>query len=253
MLTAPGRQAWVGWNRGSWKSGSIVLLLLCVANGCASMKQSDTARTGIEQLLISSAADRALAKVDLQPIAGAKIYIEEKYLECVDKNYILVALHQRLMHNGCTLVAKAEDAQVVVEVGSGGVGTDRSESFIGIPEIPLPPPSPISVPKLALFERVRAMGTVKLVLLAYDAKTHVAVVNSGYVLARADHRATNMFGLGGVNSGSVHDELLAATGDKKFSVINADELIARRHPQQIAAAPAPTTLPSVAPSGTSVR
>ena len=79
------------------------------------MKQSDTARTGVEQLLISSATDQALDKVDLARIAEAKVYVETKYLDCVDKNYIIVALHQRLLKHGCTLVDKADDAQVVLE------------------------------------------------------------------------------------------------------------------------------------------
>jgi hypothetical protein len=75
--------------------------------GCATIKQSDTARTGIEQLLISSAADRALDKIDLRPIAGAKVFVDKQYLDCTDKNYLLVALHQRLLADRCTLVPKA--------------------------------------------------------------------------------------------------------------------------------------------------
>jgi hypothetical protein len=198
-----------------------------LAGGCASMKQSDTARTGLEQLLISSAADQALLKVDLRPISGAKVYVEEKYLDCVDKNYVLVALRQRLLQNRCTIVDKADAADVVVEVASGGLGTDRTDVFVGIPEIPLPPPSPISVPRLALFERVRAMGTAKLAVVAYDTKTRLPVVNSGYALARSDHRNWNVLGMGGVNSGSVHDELVAATGDNEAIVPTPGELVAR--------------------------
>jgi hypothetical protein len=180
--------------------------------GCATMKHSDTARTGVEQLLISSAADKALDKVDLRPIAQAKVFLETKYLDCVDKNYIIVSLRQRLMRGGCTLVEKVEDAQVIVEVASGGIGTDRNELFLGTSEIPLPPPSPVSIPRLALMERKRAIGTAKIVVLAYDAKTKAAVINNGFALARSDHRTTNLLGLGGMNSGSVHQEL--ASHDK---------------------------------------
>ncbi len=180
--------------------------------GCATMKHSDTARTGVEQLLISSAADKALDKVDLRPIAQAKVFLETKYLDCVDKNYIIVSMRQRLMRSGCTLVEKVEDAQVVVEVASGGIGTDRNELFLGTSEIPLPPPSPVSIPRLALMERKRAIGTAKIAVLAYDAKTKAAVINNGFALARSDHRTTNLLGLGGINSGSVHQEL--ASHDK---------------------------------------
>lgn len=74
--------------------------------GCASMKKSDTARTGVEQLLISTAVDRTLDKVSFAPMRGAKVFVEEKYLDCTDKNYIIVSLHQRLMRAGCTIVDK---------------------------------------------------------------------------------------------------------------------------------------------------
>ena len=188
-------------------------VLLWTSVGCATMKHSDTARTGVEQLLISSAADKALDKVDFRPISQAKVYLETKYLDCVDKNYIIVSLHQRLMRYKCTLVDKAEDAQVIVEVASGGVGTDRNELFVGTSEIPLPPPSPVSIPRLALMERKRAMGTAKLTVLAYDAQTKAPVINNGYTLARSDHNTLNLLGLGGINGGSVQEDLANNAGD----------------------------------------
>jgi hypothetical protein len=182
--------------------------------GCATIKQSDTSRTGVEQLLISSAVDQALDKVDLRPIANAKVYVEEKYLDCTDKNYILVALHQRLMQQGCTLAAKAEESDVTVEIGSGGVGTDRHELFMGVPQVPLPPPSPISIPKLTLYERDKAMGTAKLAVVAYDTKTHRAVINSGTSLARSDYKNYTLLGTPGLEGGSVERQIVAATGSR---------------------------------------
>ena len=112
--------------------------LLALSIGCATTKSSDTARTGIEQLLISSATDQALDKVNFEPIRNAKVYVETKYLDCTDKNYIIVSLHQRLLRNGSTLVEKAEEAQVILEIASGAVGTDRQEFFVGTPQIPSP-------------------------------------------------------------------------------------------------------------------
>jgi len=195
--------------------------------GCATIKQSDTARTGIEQLLISSAADRALDKIDLRPIAGAKVFVDTQYLDCTDKNYLLVALHQRLLADRCTLVPKADDSDVVVEIGSGGVGTDRDELFVGIPEIPLPPPSPISMPKIAFYERTKSMGTAKIALLAYDTKSRQPVINTGYSLARADHRNWQVMGIGGQQSGSVQKELVAQTSETS-SLADTAAMLAQR-------------------------
>jgi hypothetical protein len=190
----------------------LALLLGIAAGGCATIKQSDTPRTGLEQLLVSSAIDRALAKIDWGPIAGAPVYVETKYLDCVDKNYVIVAVHQHLLTNGCTLVDKAEDSSVVVEVGSGAVGTDHQEVYVGIPEISLPA-SQIALPRISLFTRQKNNGTAKIAIIAYDTKSKRPVINAGTSLARSDHRNWNLFGAGPVVSGSVPNEIYAATGD----------------------------------------
>ncbi|MBN8627664.1 MAG: hypothetical protein J0M17_19475 [Planctomycetes bacterium] len=195
--------------------GAVLVSILC---GCATIKQSDTARTGVEQLLVSCAIDRSLDRVDFRPISGASVYVEQKYLDCVDKNYVLVATHQRLLKNGCTLVEKPEDAQVVLEIGSGGVGTDRQEMFVGIPEISVPVPVPINIPKLSFYSRMRANGTAKLTLIAYDSKSKQPVLNSGNMLARSDHKSWNVLGSGHVVSGSVPNELERATGESESLV-----------------------------------
>ncbi len=199
------------------------LSILCVLaaaclGGCTTIKHSDTARTGIEQLLISSAADRALDKFNLKPIAGAKVFIDAQYFDSVDKNYILVALHERLLKNNCSLVSKAEEADVVLEIGSGGVGTDRSEMYLGFPGLALPPPATTVIPRLAFFERTKSMGTAKLAIVAIDTKTKQAVINSGYQLARADHRHWQVLGLGSQQSGSVQEELVSKTGEDNSAI-----------------------------------
>jgi hypothetical protein len=193
----------------------LTIIFLVTANlfGCATIKQSDTSRTGIEQLLISSADDRALDKFDLRPIAGAKVFVDTQYLDCVDKNYLLVALHERLLANRCTLVAKQDDSDVVIEIGSGGVGTDRNDLFLGFPGMALPPPAMVALPRIALFERDKSMGTAKVALVAYDTKTRQPVINNGYSLARADHSFWQVLGMGGQQSGSVQKELVASTNE----------------------------------------
>ncbi|MES1213775.1 MAG: DUF6655 family protein [Singulisphaera sp.] len=192
---------------------TFVVVALGTLTGCVTTKQTDTARTGIEQMLLSTATDQALDKVDLSPIAHAKVFVDTQYLDCVDKNYVIVSLHQRLLKQDCKLVEKKDDADVVVEVGAGSLGTDRTEWFVGIPEIPLAMPSPISIPKLSVFTRTRAIGTAKLCVVALDVKTHQAVINSGFALARSDQKDWNVLGMGSVQTGSVPKEIELATGE----------------------------------------
>lgn len=194
------------------------LVVVSWIGGCATQKESFTARTGVEQLLISTAVDRSLDRFDFQPLAGRNIFLETKYLDCVDKNYIALALRERLLKQGTRLVEKAESAEVVVEVASGGVGTDGQELFVGIPEIPLPPPSPVAIPRLSLMTRTKMNGTAKLLVIAYDAKTKTPVMQSGVSLARSDQNNWNVLGAGPVQTGSLPREIAAATGETDLSL-----------------------------------
>jgi hypothetical protein len=191
--------------------GVVAGLGFLVISGCASVKQSDTARTGMEQLLISNAVDKSLDQVDFKPIADAKVFLETKYLDCVDKNYITVALHNRLLRHGCKLVDKAEDAQVVCEVASGSVGTDHSDLFVGMPDLPVPSVA-LTIPRMPFYTREKSIGTAKLQVVAYDATTKQPVINSGFSLARSDARNWHVMGMGGVSSGTVPEEIAQHTG-----------------------------------------
>lgn len=202
----------------------VVLLALPLVTlsfvGCATMKESDTARTGLEQLLISNAVDQSLAKVDFKPISGAKVHLKTDFLDCVDKNYILLSTRSKLLANQCTIVDKPEDADVVMEIASGGVGTDRTDLTVGSPEIPLGLMG--SVPKISVYERKKAMGTAKLAIIATDTKTKQPIINSGYSLARSDHQHWTMMGAGPVLSGSVADQLKEHTGVSETLIYSGD-------------------------------
>ena len=112
-------------------------LLICtffvlITTGCTATSTSNTARTAKEQMLLSNSVDQSLDKVDFTPLYGQNVFIEEKYLECVDKPYIIGSIRHRIMKAGGNIAAAADAADVVMEVRSGGVGTDTSDSYIGI-------------------------------------------------------------------------------------------------------------------------
>lgn len=199
---------------GAWRLFARAVCLVVLGAGCATQKETHTARSGVEQLLVSSAIDGSLDKVDFPKLTGRKVFLETKFLDCVDKNYVIVALHHRLLRVGSKMVEKIDDADVVLEVGSGGVGTDGQELFVGIPEIPLPPPSPVAIPKLAFFTRSKMNGTAKLLVVVYDAKTKEPLLNGGAMLARSDQKTWNVLGGGPVQTGSVPDEIAAATKER---------------------------------------
>lgn len=186
---------------------SLLLLPMLAAAGCTTMKSSNTARTATEQLLISNSVDQSLAKVNFQPFAGRAVYLEEKYLEAVDKNYVLASVRHHILNAGGTVVPKPDNAEVVMEVRSGAIGTDQEDLFLGVPAIQLPAPIPVSLPEVRIVTRTSQKGTAKIGIVAYDAKTKRALGTGGMTLAQSDTNNWYFFGIGPYQNGSIRNEL----------------------------------------------
>ena len=60
------------------------ILLLCFlvasASGCMSSKISSPEQTAVEQLLLSTAADRAVAGLDFDAYDGKQVFLDTQYL-----------------------------------------------------------------------------------------------------------------------------------------------------------------------------
>jgi len=179
----------------------------------------------MEQLLISNAVDQTLDKVPFAPVAERKVFVDDKYLDCVDKGYVMGSIRQRLLASGATLVDKKEDSEITLEIRSGGVGTDNVESFVGIPGMALPGPVPFEMPEVRFWEKSSQYGTAKLGLIAYQTSSGQLMYDSGRSLARADDSRWAMFGIGPFQSGSVRNEVMSNTGTTDFTarVANAVE------------------------------
>lgn len=191
--------------------------LLLAAAGCTTLQTSDTARTAMEQLLISNAVDQSLDNIAFETLAGQKIFLDATHLDCVDKGYVLGSVRHRALAAGAVLADKAENADLIVEIRSGGVGTNHEDSFVGIPGITMPAPIPIALPDIKFFARETQTATAKIGLVAYDAKSKQAVGIGGLTLASADDNNWSIFGIGPFYSGSVRDEVQAATGEGTLS------------------------------------
>ncbi len=178
---------------------------LFVVLGCTSTKTSNTARTGTEQLLISNAVDQALAKVDFRPMAGKKVLVEEKYLEGVDKGYVVSSIRHHVLHAGAEIAAKPEEADIILELRSGGIGTDNSDAFLGMPGITLP--GMVSLPDVKLVTRTRQSAFAKLGLVAIDAKTHQELGAGGVSLAMSDDNNWYVMGVGPYRQGTMEKEV----------------------------------------------
>ena len=183
------------------------LLLIFLCAGCTTMSTTDTKRTAKEQLLVSNSIDLSLDKVDFRPFSGQAVFLDDKYLDCVDKNYLVASIRHRVFGAGAQLVDKRDDADTVLEVRSGGIGTDNSKMFIGMPEINVPGPIPVSLPEVRLFSRSSQTGTAKIGLVAYDARTGEPLGEGGVTTAQSDDNNWFLLGIGPYRNGSVRQEL----------------------------------------------
>ena len=188
---------------------TLLIVLSIVSVGCTTARTSHTARTGLEQLLISGAIDQTLDKTPLPPLQGRKVFLEDKYLDSVDKGYLLGSLRQRILNQGGQLTDKKEDSEVTIEVYAGAVGTDSTESFVGMPGLAIPG-MPIELPEVRLFEKSSQFGTAKLNLVAYATESGQLLFDSGQALARADESRWSVMGVGPFHRGSVPRELKRA-------------------------------------------
>jgi len=182
-----------------------VAAIAVLVAGCTSTKQSNTARTATEQLLISNAVDQSLNKIDFTPLAGSSVFVEEKYLDCVDKGYILGSIRHKLMQAHATVAAKAEEANAIMEVRSGGVGTDVASSFLGIPGFTMP--GMLSVPDIKIVNRDSQKAVAKIGLVVYDVKSKTELGDGGVSLAKSDENNTYVMGFGPHQSGTLLAEV----------------------------------------------
>jgi hypothetical protein len=178
--------------------------------GCTSTKQSNTARTATEQLLISNAVDQSLNKVDFTPLTGSAVFVEEKYIDCVDKGYIIGSIRHKLLQAGATLAAKAEEAEAIMEIRSGGVGTDVTSSYLGVPGFTAP--GMIGIPDIKIVTHDSQKAVAKIGIVVYSVKSKRELGEGGVSMAQADDTNSYFMGFGPRQSGTLRYEVGRSAG-----------------------------------------
>ena len=153
-------------------------------------------RSAIEQLLISSAADRALAQAHWSFVHGKKIFVDRSVYESTDKDYVIGSIRDYVSINGGMLVQKLEDADYILEPRSGALSIDASSSVIGVPasSAPIPFAGAISLPEIALFKSEKQYSTAKLAILVYERDSRQHVASTGPLIGRANIKYYKILG-----------------------------------------------------------
>ncbi|MDR0704266.1 MAG: hypothetical protein LBF88_04685 [Planctomycetaceae bacterium] len=190
----------------------IIAVYVLLTIGCGTTKWSDTTRTGTEQLLISNAIDNAIGKIDFSPIGDKYVFLKTDAIhEATDHKYLAMALRQQMAANGGVICDKEEDADYIVEIRVGAIGTDRDDMFIGIPAFTIPSiPGAISyantIPEIPFIKRTKQRGVAKIALFAYNKHTGRPLWASGNNQSESQARNLWFAGTGPLTRGTIYDE-----------------------------------------------
>jgi Family of unknown function (DUF6655) len=164
-----------------YNAGIILTLAALAGGGCASYKLTNPPRSATEQLLLSTAADRALASADLKMFAKQKVFLDPTYFDSYDSKYALGEIRDALSRAGALLEPDAKDADIIMEARAGALSTDNSDTLIGIPKtgLPIPLTGVLPIPELAFYESDKQFAYAKIALLAYANQSRAHIFSSG--------------------------------------------------------------------------
>ena len=192
----------------------LVVGMVAFTAGCGSTRTTDTLRSATEQLLISDAVDRALEKMSFKQLSGFTVFLDtSRVSEVTDRDYLIGAVRQKLATEGAALREERSEADVVVELFVGALGTNRYEWFVGVPQVTLPPgalPSIPFLPELPIVKEIKQQGVAKIETFAYDAETGIFIAHSGSQRSGTNNKSIYFLGLGPFESGSVTERIKLA-------------------------------------------
>jgi hypothetical protein len=149
-----------------------ILLLLVALTSCTTTDQPKPARSATEELIISTAADRAAEKLALMIPPKTSVFIDAGNFDGPDSKYATAAVRAHMLKQGVRLVDDKKKARTIVELRSGALSIDHNDFLLGIPQFDIPIPlatSPLTIPEIALYRNDEHKGIAKFAILAYDA------------------------------------------------------------------------------------
>lgn len=175
-------------------SGLCAMALL--AAGCVQTRVTEPARTAVEQLLLTTAADKALEDARLDLFNHRKVYVDSTYFEAYEEQYALGALRDALSKAGALLAKDADSAEIIIEPRAGALSVDQAKSLIGIPAtgVPLPLAGSVNTPEIALYKSEKQFSVAKMALLAYERESREHFTSQGPLIGRAHHHYYTFLG-----------------------------------------------------------
>ncbi len=193
-----------------------VLLLGGLIVGCGTTRD----KLATEQLLLSDAVDRAVARIDFSPLTGQTVYLDTQYLRqmkvptVVNADYIISSLRQQMVLAGCLLQDERTTAEFVVEPRVGVLGTDGYDINYGIPQSQgvsaaasavggsvLPP-----LPEISFGRKTDDSAAAKIAVFAFRRESKEPVWQSGTSVAKSTAKGWWILGAGPFRDGTIYED-----------------------------------------------
>ena len=167
--------------------------LLHVASGCAFSSRVQTPRSSWEQILATTAIDRALEQVEWPEVDGKSVFVEVGPPgDVLDDRYLQRSIEVALADRGAQIARNLEGAEYVLNCLVGAIGLDISGRFLGLMGshggfIPF------TIPELALYKNTLRRGVAKTEIYLVDLETKKIIHHSGPVEGAAYRRSKTFF------------------------------------------------------------
>jgi hypothetical protein len=211
----------------------LVTVGVLLAAGCATIRVTDPATTATQQFLLSVAAARAVGQLSFEPLRDRRVYVESRYLTGItattqsssdrpiitgdlrpreEQSFLLGELRARMLMSGIRLTDNRDDAQIILEVRSGGLSIDRYEYLLGLPALQLSSGAtgnsslgniPLLTPELSIYKNTRQKGYGAVAYIAYWRDTGEVVASSGPFVGRTNREDIWLFGYGPSTTGNI--------------------------------------------------
>jgi hypothetical protein len=140
---------------------AITIASFLLACGCTTVRETSPQRTATEQLLISAAADKAAERLSLAIPKDTRVFVDATNFEGFDGKYAIAAVREHLLKGGARMATDRYSSDVLVEIRSGALSIDESQSLVGIPRFPIPLAGALTIPELALYKKRVRRGVAK--------------------------------------------------------------------------------------------
>jgi hypothetical protein len=167
--------------------------LLHLASGCAFSTRVETPRSSWEQILATTAIDRALEQLEWPEVDGKSVFVEiGPPGDVLDDLYLQRRIEVSLADRGAQIVRNAEAAEYVLSCLVGAIGLDISGRFMGLMGsqggfIPF------TIPELALYKNTLRKGFAKTEIRLVERETDKVVHHSGPVEGSTYRRSRIFF------------------------------------------------------------